>query len=93
MLRPQPPAAGLIAQLVGPSPDEPSVPPPAERPDSYEVRLRDGMQGSVWIVGHNRAGEPMAELRVERKHVTARMVARMRAWCEANDDAPPVSLV
>jgi hypothetical protein len=51
------------------------------------------MQGSVWIVGHNRAGEPMAELRVERKHVTARMVARMRAWCEANDDAPPVSLV
>jgi hypothetical protein len=60
---------------------------PAPTPiEPYEVRLRAGMGGTMFVVGHDRRGEPMVELRVRRKHLSPSMVRRMERWCRDHDE-------
>jgi hypothetical protein len=63
----------------------PRVPDPLPDPASYEVRLRDGVSGTVCLTGHDRRGKPMLELRIDRRFLCARIVKRIRHWCEEND--------
>lgn len=71
-------------------PDEaPSQQPPVK---SYEVRIRAGLGDTTFVVGHDRLGAPMIELRVRRKHLTPSMVRRMERWCRDHDE-PDLHLV
>jgi hypothetical protein len=66
--------------------------PPAIPIKPYEVRLRRGVGDTTFVVGHDRAGHPMVELRVRRKHLTPSMVRRMERWCRDHDE-PDLHLV
>lgn len=61
--------------------------PPATPIKPYEVRIREGVGGTVFVVGHDRSGSPMVELRVQRRHLAPSMIRRMERWCRDHDDA------
>ncbi len=67
------------------------VPPRAERPKSYEVRVRRCI-GCVSLVGHDGRGEPMLEVRIARRHISPSMIKNIEQWCRDNDTAPAVAL-
>lgn len=69
------------------------VPPPAEPPRSYEVRIRYSVGGTVSVVGHDGKGEPMMELRLAKRHLRPAMLKRMESWCRAHDDDPNLQIV
>lgn len=64
----------------------PTAPPP-NAPSSYEVRVRRGLGGAVSLIGHDRSGEPMVELRLMHGKLKPNMVRKLEEWCRANDDA------
>lgn len=70
----------------------PVCPPPAPAPRSYEVRIRRSVGGSVWLIGHDRAGAPMMELRIAKKHLTSHLVHRVERWCREHDDEPDIQI-
>lgn len=69
------------------------VPPPVMPPQPYEVRIREGVGGTVMLVGYDGRSEPFSEWRVPRSKVSPRMVERFSRWCRENDDGPALQLV
>ena len=78
---------GLV-RLLGAS--QASVPAPAIAPRSYEVRIRKTVGDAIYLVGHDRNGEPMMEMKIKRKHLTPSMVRGLEHWCRTHDE--PVDL-
>lgn len=72
---------------------EPEVPAPRRPVSSYEVRLRPGVGDTIFLVGHDRKGEPMIETRLQRRHLTRAMVRRMQRWCREHDDPADLKLL
>ena len=72
----------------------PTVAPPAVR-EPYAIERFPSIRGDVLLVGYDRNGEVMVELRVPAARFAEPMVEGMRRWMRANDQPPPtpVSLV
>ncbi len=90
---PAPISKGLMRALRVTSAGVRVIPAPSREPSSYEVRLRGGVGDTVFVVGHDRNGEPMIELRVKRRHLSAKVVDRMGRWCRENDDEPDIRIL
>lgn len=78
---------GLIRVATERRAREQEAAPPANPIQPYEVRIRRSVGDSVFLVGHDRFGEPMVEVRMRKKLVTPGRVRRMERWCRENDDA------
>jgi hypothetical protein len=82
-------ARELRARIAGSEVAAPSAKPIAP----YEVRIRRSLGGTLFVVGHDRHGEPMVEVRVRQKHVSPSMVQRMERWCRDHDKESSLALV
>lgn len=82
-----PQSSALTVIRGGPSEEDGAIPPPNPA-GPYEVRIRRGVGGAAFLVGHDRQGDPMVELRVHCRHITPSMVKNMAQWCRDHDDNP-----
>jgi hypothetical protein len=62
---------------------------PRLRGEPWTVDLVPSVPGSVTLIGYDRLGDVMAELRIPKRCYKPGMAARMAQWIRENDDAPP----
>jgi hypothetical protein len=84
------PSHTIPLELIRVADETPSVPHAPRKPSSYEVRIRDGINDTVWLIGHNRHGEPMVSVVMARRHLKYSSFDALENWCRLNDD--PVQL-
>lgn len=61
---------------------------PRLRGEPHTVDMVPSLRGSVTLIGYDRAGEPMVELRLPRGKYRPQMARRLERWLRENDDTP-----
>jgi len=67
-------------------------PPAASPPTAFEVRVRYTVGACVCVIGHDRRGDAMFELRIARKHLTPDIVRGVARWCRLHDPGPDLQI-
>ncbi len=82
---------------MSPTPSTPHTPPravpPIRRRAPYAIERFPALGGCVLLIGYDRAGAVMIELRVPASWYSAEVLACLREWMRANDEAPPLTLL
>jgi hypothetical protein len=68
---------------------DPAPPPHLPPPAPFEVRLRRGVGGTMIVVGHDRSGAPLAELRLPDRLATPELVRFVQELCR-REGGPPI---
>jgi hypothetical protein len=68
---------------------EDAQPDPRLRGEPWTVDLMPSIRGSITLIGYDRLGDVMAELRIPKRCYKPGMAARLERWIRENDDTPP----